>query len=56
MKNKDLKIKLPTKLEIFKGMRKTWKQSPIQKVVPNKKKKSREESKQEFKKQLREEL
>jgi len=51
-----MKIKLPSQFEIFKGIRKTWKMSPIQKVVPHKKKLSRQESKNQLKKQLKEEL
>ena len=49
-------IKLPSQLETFKGIRKTWDRCPIVQIVLSKKKKSRQESKREFQKRLTEEL
>lgn len=44
-----------TFLEIYQGIRRLWARNPSTQVVPNKKRKSRTKTKQDFKRQLKNE-
>lgn len=46
---------MKTLLDIYKSIRKVWKINPVTRIKPNKKKKTRAQSKVEFRKKLREE-
>jgi hypothetical protein len=44
----------PNKLDAYKKVRKTWSRSPVEQIVPNKKKKyNRKIQKQQFQKEIR---
>lgn len=45
-----------TQLSVYKSVRKAWAVNPVTKIVPNKKKKTRQQQKREFKRQTNEEM